>query len=175
MEEWRPVEGYEGYYEVSNTGRVRSLNYNHTGKPRDLKPKIDRYGYKVVHIHRGKTHKHLTVHRLVAIAFLPRRDGCNQVNHIDCNKQNNHVDNLEWCSNLENMQHADRNGLMKNLRLASKNRRKAVMLRRIVDGKTFKFESLTKAGEFLGLMAHRVSYVANGNAKIVHGYTAEFI
>lgn len=91
---WRPVVGYEGLYEVSNTGKVRSLfRYK-----KELKPQITRNGYLRVQLWKDMVGKGKTVHRLVATAFCVRPKGCNIVNHKDENPLNNHADNLEWCT-----------------------------------------------------------------------------
>lgn len=92
MEEWRPIVGFEGLYEVSNTGQVR----NHRGKL--LRPGLDHQGYlKCVLCKGGKT-KTIYIHRLVAQAFIPNPMYLKQVNHKDEDKSNNNVDNLEWCT-----------------------------------------------------------------------------
>lgn len=92
--QWRPVNGYEGKYEVSNTGMVRSLNYNKTGSIQILKPLNNNLGYLKVRLS-GKSY---FIHRLVAQAFIPNPLNLPQVNHKDENKQNNRVENLEWCT-----------------------------------------------------------------------------
>ena len=101
-ESWKDIEGYEGLYQVSNKGRVKSL-VNHKGVAREkvLKPEIVN-GYKRVMLHKNKTIKHLLVHRLVANAFLPNPHNFPCVNHKDENKQNNVVSNLEWCTQKYN-------------------------------------------------------------------------
>ena len=101
-EEYRPVVGYEGLYEVSNMGNVKSLNYNGTGKERILKAgKTDR-GYLKVSLYQDGKIKQCYVHRLVAEAFIPNPNNLPIINHIDENKENNCMDNLEWCSVLYN-------------------------------------------------------------------------
>ena len=104
MEEWRDIDGYEGKYQVSNLGRVRS-------KYKILKPNNVK-GYLYVYLRKNNKSKALKVHRLVAEAFLVNEKNKPQVNHIDGNKENNNVNNLEWCTNKENMNHAVRNGLI---------------------------------------------------------------
>lgn len=97
FEQWLPIEGYEELYQISNFGRVKSLNYNHTKQERILKPSTNQYGYQQVHLCKDGKQKMLSVHRLVANAFIPNFNNLPQVNHIDEVKTNNHVSNLEWC------------------------------------------------------------------------------
>ena len=101
-EYWKPVVGYEGLYEVSNWGRVKSVNYNHTGKEKILKQNQIKNGYKSVMLYKDGNGKNYLVHRLVAEAFLPNPNDYKEVNHKDENKLNNSVDNLEWCTNEYN-------------------------------------------------------------------------
>ncbi len=117
-EEWRDINGYEGRYQVSNKGRVKSLpRYvnNHTGKllvkEKFITLSKTPKGYLHCYLSKGSRDKCFLVHRLVADAFIPNPDNKPQVNHIDCNKENNTVENLEWCTNGENQIHAYKNGL----------------------------------------------------------------
>lgn len=108
-EEWRPIEGYEGY-QVSNFGRVKSLKQH---KPRILKPSINRDNYLIAYLFERQKMTTLTVHRLVAKAFIPNPDNKPQVNHRDGCKINACATNLEWVTNGENLQHAFSTGLKK--------------------------------------------------------------
>ena len=108
-EYWKPVVGYEGLYMVSNWGRVKSMNYNHSGKERILKLIPNRYGYLYVNLYKNNIKKKYLVHRLVAEAFIDNPDNLPQVNHRDENKLNNNVDNLEWCTNEYNINYGTRN------------------------------------------------------------------
>lgn len=97
-EVWKPVRNYEGKYMVSNTGKVKSLNYRRTGKEKILKPYVNGGGYLSIFLSKDGKGKHYLVHRLVAESFLPNPNNLPCVNHIDENKLNNIVDNLEFCS-----------------------------------------------------------------------------
>lgn len=96
--EWRPVPGYEGFYEVSNSGQVKSI-YRYK---KILKPMISNTGYERVDLFKNKVRKQFSVHRLVAMAFIDNKDKKPFVNHKDENKRNNNVDNLEWVTHIEN-------------------------------------------------------------------------
>lgn len=108
----KDIKGYEGRYVVSDDGHIFSL-YDFKGA-KQFKEKAqctDKYGYKYVSLYKNRKMKHLTVHRAVASAFLSNEEELPQVNHIDGNKNNNDVSNLEWCTNQYNVQHAYDNGL----------------------------------------------------------------
>ena len=102
---WKDIKGYEGRYQISNLGEVKSvprLVANKNGyrkvKERILRKKIDTRGYFVVNLCRNGLHKMYTIHRLVAETFMPNPNQLPQVNHKDENKLNNRLDNLEWCT-----------------------------------------------------------------------------
>lgn len=97
MEIWKDIKGYEGLYQVSNYGRVKSLNYRRTGKEQLMKPILNTNGYFCVWLY-NKQNKIYSIHRLVAEAFIPNPDNLPCVNHKDEDKTNNHVDNLEFCT-----------------------------------------------------------------------------
>lgn len=106
MEEiWKDVEEYEGLYQVSNLGNVRSLNYGRTGKVKILKSAIVS-GYPSVQLFKNGIAKNHYVHRLVANAFVEGYFEGALVNHIDENKQNNIWTNLEWCTHQYNIQYS---------------------------------------------------------------------
>lgn len=93
MEIWKDIDGYDGFYQVSNLGNVRSsktkqnIYYSDTNK-----------GYFRVNLYKNKKRKSYSIHRLVAEYFLDNPNNYPCVNHKDCNKKNNRVDNLEWCT-----------------------------------------------------------------------------
>ena len=106
IEQWKPVKGFEGLYEISNLGRVKSLKY---GKERIMKPGKNGNGYFQVALRRDGKEKRLLVHRLVAEAFIPNPEGFNQINHKDEVKINNCVENIEWASRSYNINFGSRN------------------------------------------------------------------
>ena len=107
-EEWRDIEGYSGLYQVSNLGRVKSLNYNRTGLEKILKPIKDGKKYLCVNLCKQGKQKHHKVHRLVGQAFIDNPNNYPQLNHIDEDKTNNQITNLEWCTAAYNNNYGTR-------------------------------------------------------------------
>lgn len=105
---WKEVEGFNGEYLISNLGNIKS---NKNKKEILLKTTIDKCGYIRVGLRKEGKQYCYTIHRLVASAFIPNLENKKQVNHIDCNKRNNNVENLEWTTPSENIIHAWKNGL----------------------------------------------------------------
>ena len=118
VETWKDIPGYEGWYQVSNLGNVRSVDrmieqwsrYGHT-ITRNLKGKMitstdNGNGYKIVGLKKNQVVDSRYVHRLVAEAFIPNPDGKLEINHKDFNKANNSVDNLEWVTRVENVNYS---------------------------------------------------------------------
>lgn len=132
---WKAIKDYEGKYEVSNLGRVKSLErtsrFNRKIKEKILAPREHTGGYLRVQLSR----KDFYIHRLVAETFIPNPENKSQVNHIDGNKRNNRVDNLEWNTPLENNLHAIRTGLNKKdrdfmIKIANCENHKKAMIRK---------------------------------------------
>jgi len=103
MEEWKDIKGYERLYQVSNTGRIKSLA---KGKIRKLQK--NRYGYLMVGLYKNGISKYMTVHRIVANAFIPNSQNKPEVNHKNGIKTDNRVENLEWVTSQENVLHSFR-------------------------------------------------------------------
>lgn len=186
QEIWIPVEGYEDRYEVSNTGKVRSLNYHMTGKTKELKPITEGKGYLMVGLCRDGKMKWGKIHRLVATAFIPNPENKREVNHKDGNKKNNHVDNLEWATASENMKHAFSMGLKKadkewgrilgktygkeSGRKHAKMIRKPVWAINVNSGFIAEFESAAMVEKILGIDHSTVPRVCTGHQKTAKGY-----
>ena len=142
MEEvWKPVNGFEGWYEVSNYGRVRSVdriisqysryghNINRTIKGKLITPIDNGNGYLIVGLRKNQVRVNHYVHRLVAEAFIENPNGFPVVNHLDFNKSNNIFSNLEWTSHLNNVRYSAANMLKPHKNKLSKSGEKYITKR----------------------------------------------
>ena len=119
QEVWKDIDGYEGLYQISNFGNVMSLKYRGGSRPKLLVPKCNNTGRLWVELRKHRKGKPFLIHRLVAAAFIDNPNNYPQINHIDENPRNNHVDNLEWCTCLYNIRsymnnHPDKQSKRKN-------------------------------------------------------------
>lgn len=191
-EVWRDIKGYEGYYKVSNLGNVKSVDrvinnggVKYTAKGKLLKLQHNGHGYYQVSLSKKGKRKSYKVHRLVAEAFIPNTRKLNHINHIDGNKLNNNVTNLEWVTQQENNQHAWDKGLNKNTakqretakQWCKENRDKMVKgmqrvrVKCLNNGKVY--NSITEASEDLGIEGKYISRVALGQRNHTFGYKFE--
>lgn len=108
---WKDIPGYDGFYKVSNKGRIKSLPRRFSPRSLILTHAHNDTGYPIAAISYNRVMKTFTIHRLVAAAFVDNPNGYNEVNHKDGNKKNNHSANLEWCTRSENVKHAFDTGL----------------------------------------------------------------
>lgn len=122
IEIWKDVFGYENAYQISNLGRLKSLERKvktkgdafRVKKEKTVKLKFNRFnGYLFHQLSINGIKKNFHIHRLVALAFIPKIENKPEVNHIDGNKSNNHISNLEWCTKSENMSHSYKTNLHK--------------------------------------------------------------
>ena len=165
---WRDIVGYEGLYQISNLGNVKSLNYRRTGKERILNPGNNGSEYLFVILCKNGKRKNFTIHRLVANAFLENSDDKSDVNHKDEDKTNNCVDNLEWMSRKENINFGTHN------QRSAKSRSKSV-IQYSLDGKFIKeWPSIIQIERDLGFSKGNISQCCNGKRKSAYGYVWKF-
>lgn len=166
METWKDVVGYEGLYEVSDSGIIRThkdkttftqWHGNRKWKQRILKDKTPNGRDARVTLWKSGKSKDFLIHRLVAEAFIPKIAGKDFVNHKDGNPKNNQVSNLEWCNHKENNNHAFDNELIKTSK-------KVILINRTTQ-EPFYFRSMGKASEFLG---RNVGYISSLIQKGIH-------
>ena len=163
-EVWKDIRGYEGYYQVSNLGRVKNIKFN-----RSLKQSYDSYGYLIVVLSKDGCHRTRTVHRLVAETFIPNENKHKQVNHKDENKQNNNVENLEWCDNKYNCNYGSRN------KKISQRLSKRIIQFSLLGNKIKKWDSMTEAAKSIGCDISAISMCCNGIRKSAGGYRWEYV
>lgn len=178
MEHWKDIIGYEGKYQVSNYGNIRALHYNKSNRIQLLKQGIDKGGYlRVALCHEG-TMKTYKVHRLVAQAFLGDcRDY--EINHIDGNKRNNKVCNLEIVTKLENMRHSWEK-LGRKSSNYGKRGGKAARARRVAqhlpDGKLIAtFDTISEAAEKTKISFNSITDCCKGRRKQTKGFIFKYI
>lgn len=178
-----------GLYQVSNFGRVKSLNYyivnNGIRKfhsETTLSLCIDKTGYVVVNLNKNGKRKVGKVHRLVAEAFIPNVTNKPQVNHIDGDKTNNNVDNLEWCTNRENQIHAVRTGLTHHTEKQRKsfdkiridNSKKVIQMD--LEGNEIKlWNSMEEAAKYIGICRSGISECCSGKHKTAGGFKWKYV
>ncbi len=156
IEIWKDIVGYEGKYQISSHGRVKGLPRkvcNHTGfihlKERFLKGSFNTNGYIQVQLSSRPNRVLKLIHVLVATAFIPNPNKYPQINHINGDKSDNRIENLEWCNNSMNQIHAYKMGLNTNRENSGKAKRSIILIS--VAAKTeLKFESIISASKFLG-------------------------
>lgn len=173
---WRPVIGYEGRYEVSNLGRIKSLSrivdngYSRRKiRERILSQNLSHSGYRFIVVTKdGKQHS-LRVHRLVAMAFIKNPHGYNEVNHKNEIKTDNRVENLEWCNREYNNNYGTR-----NLRIGIYASKRVAMLD--MEGNVLRiFPSEKSAEEYLGVRGGHIGQCCHGSRLTVGGYKWAFI
>lgn len=172
METWKPIKGFEGFYEVSDLGNVRSLNYHNCGIVKNLTPTIDKYGYLRVCLSKDDSQFNRCVHRLVALAFLDNPDGLPQINHINEDKTDNRLCNLEWCTCKYNNNHGTRN---KRVSENKRNTNCKRVLQLDLNGNLIReWDSLHEINRQLGFDTAHISKVCKGLKKTGYGFMWRF-
>jgi len=179
MEEiWRDIPCFEGIYQASNLGRIKSVRRiaqklykgNRIVKEKIMSGTKNEDGYLKVHFKHNNLSKGFFIHRLVALTFIPNPLKKPQVNHIDGNKLNNNISNLEWVTNLENQQHAWKNGLKKGTFANNKKVLQFDLQNNLVN----KYISITDASKKSGVHLSNISMCCNLKRKIAGGFIWRF-
>ena len=177
---WKDVTGYEGLYKVSNYGNVISLNYKNQHRSHLLSQSKSSTGYLHVQLYKSKIASTKNVHVLVASEFIQKPNQCDEVNHKDGDKTNNHINNLEWVSKSENQKHSIKIGL----RTPSPNIGKTGGLhptsKRIaqydLDGNFLRaWDSVTEAAKHIGCRPSTISNCLTGKRPTMHGYKWSYL
>lgn len=168
---WKDIKKYEGLYQVSNYGNVKSLDRyveNYKGKKRFIKGRVlsqeDVHGYLRVELSKDGKRKMFRVHRLVAMAFIENPGNLPEVNHIDENKKNNHEENLEWCTCQQNQNHGTHN------ERSAKSKGHSVQALDKNGNVIMEFWSISEASRRTGLRIDCISGCRNGRYKTSGGY-----
>ena len=172
---WKPIEGTNGKYEVSNTGKVRSLNYMRRGLISEIKP-WNNGGYRRVNLVIEGKKTNFLVHRIVAEAFIPNPENKSEVNHIDGNKNNNCVENLEWSTRNENISHAEITGLRDGSIIAllesNKRLRRPIIATNVNTGEKTYYPSIQAAQKAIG--TRDINAVLSGKQYKAKGHTYKY-
>lgn len=171
MEQWKTIENHPNYM-ISNRGNVKSLNFNKTNSERLLTPFVSRNGYKIVEIQKKK----YLVHRLVCQAFVPNPNNLPQVNHKDENKQNNCVENLEWCDAIYNRNYGNAPIVLKHkmseIKTGKPNKNKRIPINQYsFDGELIKkWDGAKTASQTLKIDISSITKCCKGKLKTAGGY-----
>ena len=168
-EQWLDISGYEGLYQISNFGRVKSFYFKN---PRILKPHKVK-GYSNVELYKNKKKKQFYIHRLVMENFCPIENmNVLDVNHKDEDKSNNHISNLEWMTHKDNLNYGSRAEKVR-MKMQGKNSSRSKKVRCIE--KNVIYEALREAERQLGIPATNISKACKGKIKTAGGYHWEYV
>lgn len=160
LEEWKAIPGYEGLYEVSNTGKVASINYNGTGERKELKPVKGHHGYVKVRLYKDGVWESKRLHRVVAVAFVPNPGGLPEVNHKDEDPANNAADNLEWCTHKYNCRYGTR--IERQRKSMTNGKLSKAVIATLPDGTEEEYPSMAEASRLLGCSQGHISDACRG-------------
>ena len=183
---WRDIKGYEGLYEVSNLGQIKSLDrYKYTKgrygimktkiKGRLLKPCLNHDGYEEIVLSKDGKSKMYRLHRIVAETFINNFDNKNQVNHKNGNKLDNKVQNLEWCNCKDNIHHALKNNLMKPAKGKEHYMAKEVGKYNENNQLIEKYDTIVQAGKLNKISDTNIIHCLKGRTKKAGGYKWKYM
>lgn len=161
---WKDIKDYEGIYQVSNLGRVKRVETD-----RILKGNKQTQGYLVVNLSKNNIASTKRIHRLVAQAFIPNPENKSEINHIDENKTNNRVNNLEWSTAKENINHGTRN------KRSSKTKSIAIIATNLKTCESTEFYGARECARQLGLHQASITKVLKGRLTQTGGFTFEYL
>lgn len=180
-EEWKDIDGYEGLYQVSNLGRIKSIPHVvKTWRGSFISKEIvrtlakDRNGYLMIYLCKNGKKKYHSVHRIVAKAFVANPHNYSVVNHINEDKSDNRVENLEWCDAKYNINYGT---CIERRAEKQKNNHGAMPVAQIdLNGKVIaRFPSISEVGRILGLNIRSISKCCKGGQKTAYGYKWSYI
>lgn len=164
---WKPITNYEGLYEVSSDGRIRNANKV------VLKPQKRKHGYLSVWLYKDGGSKQVSVHRIVAEAFCEKKDGANEVNHLNENKQDNRADNLVWCTRQENCNYGSRSSTIGKKNTNGK--RSKPVKQYTIDGEFVKeYPSMHEARRQTGFAEGNIHKAIHGKYSHAYGYKWQY-
>jgi len=180
MEQWKDIVGYEGLYQISNIGRVKSYPGDKTRG--GIRKQKTSKGYAIVVLHNNCVKKTCSVHRLVAMAFVGNNDNKPEVNHLDENKLNNCTDNLQWVTSKENSNWGTRNQRISDYvkkhpipiclgQRHGRNKKTVIQLNPLTGEIISKYESTIEAANAVGCNNGKISECCTGKRKTTRGYS----
>lgn len=181
VEEWRDIKGYEGFYQASSFGRIRSVDRKCWNgktmafmKGKILKPALsgDGRNYLIVHLSKHNKQKTLSVHRLIAGAFIPNPLMLPEINHKDENPSNNNVSNLEWCTRHYNTNYGTHNEKLRNTK--EKRYGKPILQFDMLGNLITEYPTLMAAERATGFHNGNISHCCRGNCSYAYGYVWKF-
>jgi hypothetical protein len=176
VEQWKDIKGYEGIYQVSNLGRVKTLSNNASRKERIRKNKIDKRGYSVIILHKNKNRKNCNVHRLVAEAFIPNPENKPCIDHINTIRTDNRVENLRWCTQKENVNNPISLEKMKSSQLGSKHWKSKSVIQFTIEGEIVNiWESSMIIENTIGINNSLIWRCCHGKNETTHGFKWQYV
>lgn len=163
---WKDIPNYEGIYQISNLGRLKSLRVfcsftkKYYPKEKIIKGKLDQAGYVMVSLYKEGKVKYCRIHRLVAQAFIPNTNNYPMINHKDENKSNNNVNNLEWCTCLYNNTYGNKN----------KNISNPVIQYDLKGNYVAEYKSISEASRQTGICRVTILYALKHTGGVTHNY-----